>query len=135
MGLYAVLGWISVALAVIATAPWWLRMGNKYTFKTRDPRFMKFIKFLRPIHKAAGIGLAILAVVHGYLALGNRIRIHTGLLVYASFLLTAALGAVFYYKKDKHAFKGHKVMALVSILLFLLHLIRPWALGELFGWY
>jgi hypothetical protein len=135
MGLYAVLGWVSVALAAVATAPWWLRMLNKHVIKTKDKRFVSFIKFLRPVHKAAGILLAGIALYHGWVALGSQIRIHTGLLVYASFFLTAALGAVFYFKKDKHAFKGHKVMALVSVVLFLLHLIRPWALGEWFGWY
>ncbi|MDD4080814.1 MAG: hypothetical protein PHP02_05315 [Eubacteriales bacterium] len=130
---FRVLGWISVALAVIASSPYWLRALNKWTFKTRDKRFLNLIKHLRPIHKAAGILLAATALVHGWMALGGRITLHTGLLVYLGFLLTVILGIAFFYAKDRRAFKGHKVMALAGFLLFLLHLVRPWALGEWFG--
>lgn len=51
---FRVLGWISVALAVIASSPYWLKALNKWTFKTKDKRFLNLIKRLRPIHKAAG---------------------------------------------------------------------------------
>lgn len=130
---FRVLGWVSVALAVIASSPYWLRTLNSWTFKTKDKRFFKLLKTLRPIHKAAGILLALVSLYHGYLALSQNIRLHTGLLVYLAFLLTALLGTAHFFKKDKRAFKGHKVMALVSFLLFGLHLLAPWALGQWFG--
>lgn len=130
---YRLLGWISVALAVLATSPYWLRTLNSWTLKSKDKRFMKLLKFLRKWHKLAGLILIAVAAVHGLWAVGWRIKLHTGSLVYLSFLLTVALGAVHFFKKDKRAFKGHKVMALVSFLFFLLHLIKPWALGQWFG--
>ena len=130
---FRVLGWISVALAVIASSPYWLKALNKWTFKTKDKRFLNLIKRLRPIHKAAGILLAAIALVHGWMALGGRIGLHTGFLAYLGFLLTIILGISFYSAKDRRAFKGHKVMALIGFLLIMLHLIRPWALGEWFG--
>ena len=133
MRLSVLLGWLSVALVVIATAPWWLRMLNKHVIKTKDKRFLNFLKFLRPVHKAAGIALAALALYHGYVALGNPFRLHTGTLLYAALFLTAALGVVFYYKKDKHAFKGHKVMALASVVLFFVHLFWRNAIFQVFG--
>lgn len=133
MNIYQILGWASVFLAVLASSPYWLRTLNNWTFKTKDKRFLKLIKTLRPIHKVAGALLAVIALVHGYLALSNNLKLHTGLLVYLSFLLTAGLGMVHHFKKDKRAFKGHKVMALISFILFLLHLLAPWALGQWFG--
>ena len=130
---FRVLGWVSVGLAVISASPYWLRMLNKWTFKTRQKWFIKLLRTLRPIHKVAGLLLAVVALVHGYLALNQQIKLHTGTFVYLGFLLTVLLGIAHYYKKDKQAFKGHKVMALASFLFFLLHLFEPWALGKWFG--
>lgn len=130
---FRLLGWISVGLAVISASPYWLRMLNKWTFKTKKKWFTKLLRTLRPIHKATGLLLAAVALVHGYLALNQQIKFHTGSLVYLGFLLTVLLGIAHFYKKDKRAFKGHKAMALVSFLFFLLHLIEPWALGKWFG--
>ncbi|MGC6175558.1 hypothetical protein [Lacrimispora sp. 38-1] len=36
--------------------------------------------WIRKFHKPAGVGLAALSLIHGYLALGT-IRLHTGTLV------------------------------------------------------
>ena len=130
---FRLLGWASIILAVIATSPWWLRKLNSLTFKTKDKRFTNLLKFLRKAHKVAGLLLAVVAIYHGWLALNGGLKLHTGTLVYLSFLLTVLLGIVHFYKKDKKAFKGHKVMALLSVLLFALHLLKPWALGQWFG--
>lgn len=70
---YRVLGWISLTLAVIAAAPFWLRTLNQRTVKTRDKRFLSLIKRLRPAHKAAGLLLAFISLTHGWLALGGRL--------------------------------------------------------------
>ena len=132
---YAILGWTSIGLAVIASSPYWLRMLNNLTFKTKDKRFFSLLKFLRKIHKPLGLLLAVIAIIHGYLALNGNIRLHTGLLVYISFFLTAVLGGIHYRLKNKTIFKFHKTMVLVSFLLLILHLAFPWALGQLFGLY
>lgn len=132
MRLYQVLGWLNLALIVIVTAPYWLRTLNQWTVKTRDKRFLNCLKFLRRLHKPIGIAIAALALWHGFIAWGS-LRPHTGMLVYASFILTALLGAAHWRRKDKRAFKGHKVMALLSVLLMLLHLLWPSALYSLFG--
>lgn len=130
---FRVLGWVLVGLAVVSASPYWLRMLNKWTFKTKAKWFTKLLRILRPVHKVTGLLLAVLAIVHAYLATGKFINLHTGSLVYLGFLLTVLLGIAHYYKKDKRAFKGHKVMALLSFLFFLLHLIEPWAFGKWFG--
>lgn len=130
---FRILGWLSAILALIATSPYWLRKLNSWTFKTKDKRFFAVLKFLRKAHKIAGLLLAAIAVYHGWLALNGRLRVHTGTLTYLSFLLTVLLGIAHFYTKDKRALKGHRVMVLVSVLMFALHLLKPWALGQWFG--
>ena len=131
--IYSILGWVSLGLAVAASSPYWLRMLNNWTFKTKDKRFFSLLKFLRKLHKVLGLLLAAIAIAHGYLALSGQIRLHTGLLVYAGFIVTVILGIWHYRTKNKKVFKAHKAMVLVSFLLLLLHLIKPWALGQWLG--
>ena len=126
------MGWIAVVLAVIVTAPWWLRKANALTFKSRDKRFLNLIKLLRKLHKPLGIALIALTLWHGLLALGT-LRLHTGLIAHVSFVITGLLGIAFWLLKDKRAFKGHKVMALVSVLLVLVHIFWRGAIYQLFG--
>lgn len=129
--MYKVLGYLSIALVVLLTSPYWLRKINSWTLKTKDKRFLNGIKFLRKLHKPLGIVLGIIALWHGYLAWG-ALRLHTGVLAYAGFILTIGLGYLFYKKKDKRFFKGHKALALISIVLLIIHLLWPSALWTLF---
>lgn len=128
---YRLLGYVSLALLLITTAPWWLRRLNALTVKTKDKRFMALLKFLRKFHKVTGVLLVSVALWHGFSALGT-LRLHTGLFAYVSFVVTALLGVAFWLKKDKKAFKGHKVMALVSVVLLTVHLLWPGAIWQLF---
>ena len=130
--MYKVLGITLLVLAALVTSPWWLRTLNKLTVKTKDKRFLPLGKFMRSLHKPLGILLAIVAVWHGWLAWGS-LRPHTGMLAFLSFLVTAMLGGVFYKTKDKKVFRVHKIMALVSVALVLLHILWPSALFYLFG--
>ena len=108
--MYKWLGYMSIALIVLLTAPYWLRTLNGWTIKTKDKRFFNLLKFLRKLHKPLGIALALIAFCHGYLALG-ALRLHTGVLAYAGFILTAAVGFLFFIKKKKKLFKAHKTLA------------------------
>jgi hypothetical protein len=130
---FRVLGYIMVALAVIASSPYWVARLNKWTFKTRDPRYIKLLKFLRNIHKPIGVLLLIGSLIHGYQA--YRLNPHTGFVVFLSFLAAVLLGGKHYSSKKKNpkVFKAHKIMVLVSFALLLIHLLWPSALGQLFG--
>lgn len=130
--LYRFLGWLSLAMILTITAPFWLRTLNQWTFKTRDKRFFQLLKFLRRLHKPLGALLAAFALWHALLALG-RLRLHTGLLAYSGFILTALLGIAYHVKKDRRILKGHRTMSLISALLLALHLIWPGAVWHLFG--
>ncbi len=129
---YRFLGYLSIALVVLVTAGWWLRKLNALTFKTKNKQFLNLLKFLRKLHKPLGILLVSVALWHGFAALGT-VRPHTGLVAYFAFVLTGLLGVAFWLKKDKRAFKGHKVMAFISVVLLVLHLLWPGAIWQLFG--
>jgi len=125
--MYSVLGWLNVIILGVILSPYVLGFLNRKFLKTRNKGFMNTIKFLRRLHKPFGLAMAVLALVHGYMAMGG-FRLHTGSLLYASIFLTAFLGGSFYKLKKRALFTWHKRMALVSFLLLLLHLFYPSAL-------
>ena len=129
--MYKTLGIISLILVILITAPYWLRVLNSWTLKTKDKRFFSLLKFLRKLHKPLGLLLAAVSLWHGYLAWGS-LRPHTGMLAFLGFIITACFGGIYYKIKNKKLFKAHKIMALVSVGLLLLHLVWPAALWSLF---
>ena len=130
--MYAVLGWINIAALVVMTSPYWLRLINKYAFKNKSKALARGAKALRMAHKPLGIALVASVLAHGFLAL-NALRLHTGTLAAIMLIVTAALGATFYFLKKKPMLIAHRTMALLLVLLVLIHLIFPSALWQLFG--
>lgn len=125
--MYSVLGWLNAGILVILLSPFLLNFLNKHLIKTKSKGFRDLIKLLRGFHKPLGIVLAILAPIHGYMALGG-FRLHTGTLLYISAFVTAALGGSFYRLKKKELFKWHKRMAAVTVVLLFIHIFFPSAL-------
>ncbi len=125
------MGYLTLILLVVVTAPYWLRTLNSWTFKTKDKRFLNFLKFLRKLHKPLGLVIVALALWHGYDMF--RLNLHTGLVAFAAFVLTGILGGMHYRLKNKQIFKAHKIMAFISVLLVALHLFWPSALRQVFG--
>jgi len=125
--MYSVLGWLNVVILGVILSPFALNFLNRKFFKTQNRLFRDTVKFLRRLHKPFGVAIAVLALVHGYLAMGG-IRLHTGSLLYASIFVTALLGGSFYKLKKRSLFVWHKRMAFLSFLLLLLHLFYPSAL-------
>jgi hypothetical protein len=127
MYIYLYLGWFNVFLLAVMTAPYWLRFLNNRTLRLKGGAFAKTIKFLRKLHKPLGLILLLLALYHGYLALG-ALRPHTGALVWLAIAATASLGLSYYLSKKKALFVWHKRMVLVVLAFLLLHLLFPSAL-------
>ena len=130
--MYKILGIISLILVIVITSPFWLRTLNSWTVKTKDKRFFNLLKFLRKLHKPLGLALAVLVIWHGTLSWGWS-RLHTGHLALIGFLITVILGGAHYKLKNKKLFKAHKLMALISVLLLVLHRLWPSALWRIFG--
>ena len=125
--MYVILGWLNVAFLVVMTSPYWLRFLNKHIFHLQGGAYIKTIKFLRSVHKPLGIAVLVIALIHGYLALG-ALRLHTGTILWIAFFLTAVLGSLFYFTKKRPFFTWHKRMVLVAIVLLLIHLLFPSAI-------
>lgn len=125
--MYRILGWLNIVLLVAVTAPYWVRRLGQWLFPGKRAAIARWIKPLRAVHKPLGLALVVLALVHGYMALG-ALRLHTGSLVWLLVLATAALGILFYRKKKAPLFRWHKRLALITVLLTVVHLVFPHAL-------
>ncbi len=129
--MYKTLGLISASLLIVITAPYWIRLLNRKIFHIKGKGINDLIKGLRKVHKPLGGALVLIALYHGYLALG-ALRLHTGILAWTLMLITALFGVLFATRKKAIFFKWHKRMALVTVLFVLLHLTVPNALYYLF---
>ncbi len=128
--MYRILGYVNVALLVIITAPYWLKKLNLWLFHWKGRAYQQTLKFLRKLHKPLGAALVLLAMVHGYLALGS-FRLHTGSLAWIMLLITASFGFAFYRLKKAKLFKWHKAFALVVAAFTAIHLLLPGLLSML----
>lgn len=129
--MYGILGWLNVSLLAVMTAPYWLRFLNNHTLRLKGGVYGKAIKALRTIHKPLGAAIVLIALIHGFLALG-ALRVHTGSILWLLLFLTAIIGTAFFFTKKKGLFAWHKRMALVVIVFLLVHLLFPSAVYTLF---
>lgn len=120
--MYSILGFLSSFLLLILLLPYLLRVLNSKMIKS--DQIKKIIKTLKKIHRPAGMLLAVVALVHGYLALGS-LRLHTGTLLYVLMFITMALGAAFYSKKKKQLLSLHRALALGTVVLLAVHYFFP----------
>ncbi len=121
---YSILGWVSTGLLALLILPYLLVQINKAFIKGKNKGLLKVIRFLRKLHKPTGIVLLLVAAYHGYLALGS-IRLHTGIVLFLFVLATVVLGGSFYRLKDKKLLKLHRVLSLMTIVMFFIHFFFP----------
>lgn len=125
--MYEILGILSVFLFIIVMLPYLLRQINRLFFQGKNRVITRLRMWIRKFHKPAGVGLAALSLIHGYLALGT-IRLHTGTLAWTISIAAVILGVLFSVKKKAVYLVWHRRAALLAILLIALHLLVPGAL-------
>jgi hypothetical protein len=125
--MYEVLGIISAVLFTIVMMPFLLRHFNRIFYKGKNRMIASWRMRFRKIHKPAGLGLAAISLIHGYLALGS-IRLHTGTLAWIVSIAAVILGVLFSIKKKAVILVWHRRIALLAILFIALHLLVPGAL-------
>ncbi len=125
--MYEVLGIISAVLFAIVMMPFLLRHFNRIFYKGKNRMITSWRMRFRKIHKPAGFSLAVIALIHGYLALGS-IRLHTGTLAWIVSIAAVILGVLFSIKKKAVILVWHRRIALLAILFIALHLLVPGAL-------
>lgn len=126
--MYKFFGWLNVILLGLLISPYILNSLNRRFFNIKNSEFRKIIKYLRNIHKPLGLALLASGILHWYLGLG-KFKIHTGSILYTFVFITAALGGSFYRLKKKNLFVLHRTFALITVGLFLFHLLFPKALA------
>lgn len=129
---YALLGWLNVILVAILLSPFILTRLNRSFIKTKNPTFQSTVKFLRKLHKPLGAALLLVTLIHGWMALGG-LRLHTGTLLFLSFLVAGLLGFAFHATKKPALFKWHRRILWLSTALSALHLLFPGAIYYLFN--
>ena len=122
---------MNITLIAVMTGPVWLRFLNKHTLRLKGGAYARTIKILRAVHKPLGVLILVVALIHGYLALG-ALRLHTGALVWLAIAVAAALGLSFYLFKKRPLFLWHRRMVVAALALLLVHLLFPSALFYLF---
>ncbi len=129
--MYAVFGWINVALVALMLLPYVMRKLNEFFFKKKSGPYIKVMRFLRKSHRYIGGVLILTILAHGWLALGT-LMLHTGTVLGAMALVMAIFALIFILVKKRWAYKTHKALAVAFIALLLLHLIVPSALYYIF---
>jgi hypothetical protein len=116
-------------LFAVITSPFWLRVLNKYIFKSKAKAFTDALAFLRKLHKPLAVVFLLWGLYHGYTKWGMLYPLHTGMLVWLAAAVTAALGLTFFLTKKKVFFKAHKIAALCILLLLALHRLFPYLIS------
>ena len=111
------LGWVSaVALGLL--------LLNFLAVKVlKKPGFLK--KVLGVLHFPIAITLIVAAVIHSYLVWGD-LRIHTGYILYAAILVTAAVSIFGKRLKFRKWLPVHIYLAFAALALFFVHLFFPY---------
>lgn len=122
--LYKVLGNVNIALFVVITSPYWLRLLNTNFLHIQKPWFAKLLAFLRPAHKVLAIVLLVSVAIHGYLALGT-FSLHPGVVAGIGLFVTAFIGILYYFIRNPRLLKAHRVMMWISVILIAAHRILP----------
>lgn len=123
---YKFWGWVSAIILALLISPFLLVRINKKFFKSKSKNFLELVKFLRKLHKPLGVLLLASGFYHGYLVLG-KIRMHTGVVLYVTMAITIILGLLHYRRRNKNIFKMHKIIAALTIAMFVLHFFKPYA--------
>lgn len=126
--MYKALGSLSAFLFLFLICPFVLNTINKRFYNYQNQGLMKWSKRIRKYHKQAGVLIAIIAIIHGRLILGE-FRLHTGFVLYSGILITAILGISYYKTKKKPLYLWHKRMMFVDLVLLIIHLAVPNLLG------
>ena len=124
--MYQFFGWLNIALLAVVVAPYVVRVLNTHLFHAKGKGFTRLMKVLRIAHKPAAAALIVSMLIHGWLALGG-LMLHTGTILAASMLATAAFGLAFYLTKKRRRglLMAHKGFALFTVLMVLVHLFIP----------
>ncbi len=116
------LGVLSLLLVLTAVELFAFRRFNKYAFSNQNPGLKRLVKIFSKYHPKVGIALVIVALAHGYLALGTIFKLHTGPLAWAVLVLMMLVVVIGKQYRLKWWLKVHRSLAIVFIVALFVHL-------------
>lgn len=121
--LVSILGLVNVILAVIAGTLFGLRRINRYGFSNKNATIKRLLKPLSKAHPYIGMTLVATAFIHGMLALGTLVKLHTGPIAWVTLVLMMGLATLGKKYKFKPWLKIHRALALVFAITILVHIL------------
>jgi hypothetical protein len=117
------LGFLTLFLLFLNVFLFFGKTINEYIFKGKSKLFKSFVQKSRNWHMYFAALLIIVAMIHGYIALGGRLIFHSGYVLFLSIVLAGIGGISFKLLKNKKILQTHKAFAVVSIVLLIWHII------------
>ncbi len=133
--MYIGFAWLTVALAVwnfllfLVRRVWKLwRKRQTATEKKIQPRWLKILlTVLQKSHPLTGLLMVVTGILHGYLALGQSLMMHTGLLLWIGIIALLSIRLMGLVWKS---FRKWRIIHIGLDFLFwgllILHLTQPW---------
>jgi hypothetical protein len=123
------LGNLDILLAFLAVALYLSRRINKYAYTNRNAMLKKVSLKLSKFHPYIGIGLVVTALVHGQLALGTLLKVHTGPVILYLLVLTMLVALVGKQYRLKYWLEIHRILAILIAIAIFVHLVARNILG------
>ena len=117
------LGWINalvLSLVIINYALIRIKLIRKTTIGS----------FLNKKHSFFAYILVLFSITHSYFVWGINLSLHTGHLLFFSILMSLFFSLAGKRLKKPFLFQMHKYIAFLSIILFLLHIWKPYLCNE-----
>lgn len=133
--MYVFLGWLTVILAawnltLFVVRRVWKIWRKRQTTKEKKtpPAWLKYwLKAMQHTHPITGMLMLATGLAHGYLALGQQIMMHTGLLVWLGVIALFGIRIVGIMIKSFRRWRMvHTALDFVFWGLLILHLTNPW---------
>jgi predicted heme/steroid binding protein len=121
--LVSILGIVNAILAIIGGALFSLRRINRYGFSNKNATIKRLLKPLSKAHPYIGTTLVITALIHGMLALGTLLKLHTGPVAWVVLVLMMGLATIGKRYKFRYWLKLHRGLAIVFVIMIILHIL------------
>ena len=117
------LGWINALSALL--------MGGIYPIKKRtasNQALIPLYRVVRKLHPLIGSLMVVIGGYHGYLMLGENLRIHSGTLVWLVLILMGAAAMIGQAVKplQKKWRPLHRILGVIMLLLLVAHIVSPY---------
>jgi len=118
-------GWINVLILLIILSPFFLRRAAKIVPENLKPPLMKIAVFTRKLHPILPFFLIIGAGIHARLMLGDAVILHSGQIVFATFIVAIIFALLKKFIAPRLWIKTHRTIAFTASVFVMIHISYP----------